>query len=110
MTLNLFVSPTKIQMAFDNACAKTTESLMITIPAEGQVADPYARVLGSGTAINLFALNLAALVTGDALSSGGDGFPTVVDTSELIDIFTMIKSAQVVLLGDNFRMDIPVAV
>lgn len=82
---------------------------MITMPAEGQVADAYARVLGSAAAINLFALNLAALITGDALSAGGAGFPIVVDTSELIDIFAMIKSAQEVLPGDNFRLDVPVA-
>jgi hypothetical protein len=108
MTLNLYVSPTKIQLAFDTTRTKNGEHLSMSLPVDDPDADPDAIVLGSSTAINLFSLNLAALITGDALSPG-DGFPTVVDTGEIIGLFIMIKSAHVALPGDNYRLEIPVA-
>lgn len=109
MTLNLYVSPTKLRLAFKIAFAKTGSALELVMPIEGVSVEPAAAIYGSAEAVNLFSLNLAALITGDALSAGGEGFPTVVDTEDLIDIYTTIKSAHITLAGNRCRLNVPVA-
>lgn len=107
MTLNLYVSPDKLRTAFKTAFAKTAH-LELIMPIEGQSVEPYAAIYGSADAVNIFSLHLAALITGDALSEG-EGFPTVVDTTDLIDIYTTIKGAHIALAGDRCRLNVPVA-
>lgn len=108
MSLNLYVSPAKLRMAFEMTSAES-QHLELVMPIEGKSVDPSAEVIGTVHAIDLFALHLAALITGDALSAGGAGFPTVVDTQELIEIYSMIRSAQTALSDDRRRLKIPVA-
>lgn len=107
MSLNLYVSPAKLRMAFEMASAKS-QHLELVMPIEGESVDPSAAVIGTVHGIDLFALHLAAMITGDALSAGGEGFPTVVDTQELIEIYGMIRDSQIAL-GDRRRLTIPVA-
>lgn len=108
MTLNLYVSPTKLRLAFKTAFAKTGNALELVMPIEGVSVEPAAAIYGSAEAVNLFSLHLAALITGDALSAG-EGFPTVVDTGDFIDIYTTIKSAHIALAGNRCRLNVPVS-
>lgn len=109
MSLNLYVSPAKIKQAYEITFAKTGNNLELVMPIEGKSVDPSAAVIGTIHAIDLFCLHLAALITGDALSAGGAGFPTVVDTQELIEIYGMIRDTQIALSGDRRGLTIPVA-